>query len=60
MSRAGKPCNEPGLVDLPHEADFKNPAFDTAHSTESRAKTKAMRVATEMAHDAEAESFADY
>ena len=54
------PDYEPGPVDLPMEADFKDPASQTADSAELSAQTKAMRAATEKARDAEAESYADY
>ena len=59
--RTGKIADyEPGPVDLPMEADFKDPASQTADSAELSAQTKAMRAATEKARDAEAESYADY
>lgn len=54
------PDYEPGPVDLPIEADFKAPASHAADSAELNAQTKAMRAVTEMVHDSEAESCADY
>ena len=54
------PDYDPGPVALPIEADFQDPTFHAADSAELSAQTKAMRAATEMAHDSEAESYADY
>ena len=54
------PVYEPGPVELPNEADFRDSGLRTLDGSDLSARTRAMRAAADTAHDADAESYAEY